>query len=387
MAATARWEDILEAVGMTPRPTPNPRWSAVAGAVILGLLVVIGLLSTRLHLPAATPAAPPVADYGPPPAGVPLLYVKDPNHPSWLIGFDWSGKPRATVKLDPAIDSVGMAPNGQSFAVGFGAKGGTGELLDRLGQPVRGASGAIPGSALPIWADDYQHTCGVSFDQQTFVSTLVTLAPGQAVKAVAELGKDQSLPNTFRIASCSFRNDQAIVVRSNAQGEPSELLAVRLSNGQLISHYALDSPELLSNVVASPDSTLVAENSSKSEVEGPFTAPTTIRRVSDWAVVDTAQAGIVVLAFNSDDSLLLFGIRPLTGGQPTTLSISDLASGQELWSYGGPGIFGNAIGQPGGKDFAIYVRKRDGDDPLADLMIVHAEGYVTDFPRRYQPAW
>jgi len=109
-------------------------------AVILGVLVVVGLMSTRLAhrpaVPAATPGASLMADYGPPPAGVPLLYVKDPTHPTWLIGFDWSGQPRGTLKLDPAIGSVGMAPDGQAFAVGFGSKGGTGEILDRLGQPL-----------------------------------------------------------------------------------------------------------------------------------------------------------------------------------------------------------------------------------------------------------
>ena len=208
--------DMVEAVSARRRPASNLQWVAAVAAVILAALVVAGLMSTRFHprasVPAATPNASPLADYGPPPAGVPLLYVKDPNHPTWLIGFDWTGQPRATLKLDPAIGSVGMAPDGQSFAVGFGSKGGTGEILDRLGQPIQGAGGAMPGSTLPIWADDYQHTCGVSFDQQALTSTLVTLTPGQLVKSVAILGRDQALPPSYRIASCSFHNDLAIVI-------------------------------------------------------------------------------------------------------------------------------------------------------------------------------
>ena len=149
--ANAMRRDVVEAVAVRSRPVRNFQWVAVVAAVLLGLAVVAGLMSTRFahraSVPAATPNASPVGDYGPPPEGVPLLYVWDPNHDGWLIGFDWSGKPRATVKLASAMP-IGMAPDGQSFASGFGAKGGSDELLDRLGRPVPG-SGAIPGSTLP----------------------------------------------------------------------------------------------------------------------------------------------------------------------------------------------------------------------------------------------
>jgi hypothetical protein len=385
-------DDILDAVSAQPRRAPNLQWLAVAAAVILAALVVFGLMSTRFQpravVPGATPNASPLADYGPPPAGVPLLYVKDPNNPSWLIGFDWTGKPRGTIKLDPSIGSVGMAPDGQSFAVGFGAKGGTGEILDRLGQPIPGAGGAIPGSALPIWADDNQHTCGVVFDSQGLNAALVTLAPGQAAKTVAVLGDYQGRPGGFRIASCSFRNDAALVVRSYSQW-PSELLAVRLSTGKVTSLYTYATPELLSNLVASPDSTLIAENSSKSvgQLQGQNAPTTVIRRVSDRAILVKMDPSFGVLAFNSDDTLALITTTPWVGGQPTALQVWDLRSGQPIWTYNGPGMFGNALAQPGGRDFAIYVRKPTVQDPLTDLMIVHADGTVTDFPQRYTPAW
>ncbi len=385
-------DDIVDAVSARPRRAPNLQWLAAAAALILAVLVVIGLMSTRFHprasVPAATPNASPVADYGPPPAGVPLLYVKDPNHPSWLIGFDWTGKPLATVKLDPAIGSVGMAPDGQLFAVGFGAKGGTGEILDRLGQPIPGAGGGLPGSTLPIWADDYQHTCGISLDPQTLTSTLVTFAPGQAVKAVAVLGSDQSLPGSYRIASCSFRNDQALVVRSS-NPSPAEALAVRISTGQVTSLVKYATPEMLSNVVVSADSTLIAENSSQSvgQLQGQDAPATVIRRVSDRGILVKMDPSFGVLAFNSDDSLALVATTPWVGGAPTAMQVWDLRSGQPVWTYNGPGMFGNAIGQPGGRDFAIYVRKPTVQDPLTDLMIVHADGTVSDFPRRYEPAW
>ena len=87
--------------------------------------------------PKASPLASPLADYGPPPAGVPLLYVHDPNNVSWLIGYDWSGNPRGTVKLDPSAPfAVQMAPDGSAFEAGGTYKGGTFQFFDRLGRPI-----------------------------------------------------------------------------------------------------------------------------------------------------------------------------------------------------------------------------------------------------------
>jgi hypothetical protein len=386
-------DDIVGAVSARPRRAPNLQWLAVAAAVILAALVVIGLMSTRFHprasVPAATPGASPLADYGPPPAGVPLLYVNDPNHLSWLIGFDWTGTPRGTVKLDPSVGTVQMAPDGQSFAVGYGNKGGTGEILDRLGQPVHVVGAAIPSSDLPIWADDNQHTCGVALDPQTLTSTLVTLMPGAAPYPVAVLGRDQSLPGSYRIASCSYQHGFAIVVRSvTNSGQPAEVLEVRLGSGQVFSLMSYGSPELLSNVVASSDSKFIAENSAQSVGQLGAGAPnTTIRRVQDKSVVATLPPTTGVLAFNSDDSLVFVYTTPWVGGAPTALAVIDVQTGQTIWTYNGPGMFGNVVAQPGGRDFAIYVRKPTVQDPLTDLMIVHVDGTVTDFPRRFTPAW
>src|ERR1700674_4205425 len=92
--------NIVEAVAARPRRGPNVQWVAVAVAAILAILVVAGLMSTRLaHRASAPVPAAPKADYGPPPAGVNLLYVHDPKHDSWLIGYDWQGQPRGTVKV------------------------------------------------------------------------------------------------------------------------------------------------------------------------------------------------------------------------------------------------------------------------------------------------
>jgi hypothetical protein len=66
--AAALRNNIVEAVSAQPRRAPNLQWVAIAAALILGILVVVGLMSTRfahrasVPVPAATaPAASPSA--------------------------------------------------------------------------------------------------------------------------------------------------------------------------------------------------------------------------------------------------------------------------------------------------------------------------------------
>jgi hypothetical protein len=94
-----------------------------------------------------------------------------------------------------------------------------------------------------------------------------------------------------------------------------------------------------------------------------------------------------VLAFNGDNSLALVTSTPWVGGQPTGLAVIDLRSGQAIWNYNGPEMFGNAIAQPGGRDFALYVRKPNVEESQTDVTIVHADGTAYDFLGRYIPAW
>jgi len=388
--AAALRRDVVTAVTEQPHSGPNLQRLAVAAAVVLGFAVVAGLMSSRLAahrapVPGSTPQASPIGEYGPPPAGVPVLYLHDPEHPSWLNGYDWSGNVLGTLKLDPSETAVGMAPDGQSFAAGFGAKGGTGEMLDRLGKPVPG-SGALPGSTLPIWADDNRHRCGVSFDQQAVAWTLVTLLPGQPVKAVAVIAHDKSLGQTsIGIASCSYRNDRALLIRT-AVSSPSELWVIRLSTGKVLLHSAYAT--VLANVVGSRDGLLVAENSPQSIGQiSPAALWTIVRRVSDKTVVAKLDPSQGVLAFNSDSSLVLVTTTPWVGGLPTHLAVIDLQSGKAIWTYDGPDMFGSSVAQPGGRDFALVLRAPDAQDLAGDVVIVHSDGTSLEFPGRRLATW
>jgi hypothetical protein len=388
--AAALRRNVIEAVSTHQRPSYNLQWVAVAAAAILAILVVAGLMSTRLGRRAGTPApaATPQADYGPPPAGVNLLYVHDPNHPLWLIGYDWSGRPRGTVKLDPTLVGVGMAPDGQSFSVGVGAKGGTGELLDRLGQPVSG-SGAIPGKAGPIWADDNRHMCGVSLDVQTLDWTFMTLLPGEAVKAGPVIAHESSAggQTSIRLASCSFRNDEAVLVRTTVSW-PAELWVVRISTGAILSHntYSYSGNATLAGVVGSRDGVLIAENSTGQQ----GAPPTVIRRVSDMSLVATLDPTMSVLGFSGDDSLALVTTAPWLGGSPIHLALIDFRSGLVVCRYDGPEGLGSFLAEPDGSGFAITLRivpNHVPDDPLGDVLIFHGDGTTTTISGRYATTW
>ncbi len=380
---------VVASVARQPRRAPNLEWLAVAAAILLGVLVVAGLMSQRLAHPAMTPVgapkASPVVDYGPPPAGVPLLYVHDPNHPTWLIGYDWTGKPRATVKLGDAQPEIGMAPDGQSFAIGLGAKGGNWQFLDRLGQPVATPS-TLPGAYSTHWADDNQHVCSMTFDQQALDYTLWTALPGQPIKRVTVVAHDPNVGQTVvSLAACSFKNDLAIAVRTTI-ANPSEMWVVRLSDGKVLSHNAF--ADSLSNVVASSDGALVAENSSQSTGQLPQGAASTIiRRVSDRSVVATLAPTIAVLDFSGDDSLMLVSLTPMVGGQASHLAVMD-SRGQTVWTDDGTAAFGGSVALPGGRDFAlIYASPGAQTIQPATVIIVHGDGSVTKFPGNYETAW
>jgi hypothetical protein len=384
--------NLVEAVAAQPRARRSFQWVAVAAAVLLAILVVAGLMSTRLlarhanvnspHASGARETTPVGGDYGPPPAGVNLLYVHDPNHTGWLIGYDWSGQPRATVKPDQP-GSIRMAPDGQSFALGLNAKGGSGELRDRLGQPIAG-SGALPGPAFPIWADDLKHMCGLSFDTHALTYTLTTVGPGEAAKSSFVTPRTQTDQEVFQLASCSFHNDRAVIVHGSG---PTEAWVVKISDGTVLSHntYAAGS---LSNVVGSADGALIAENSGVSVGQIAQAAPkTTIRKVSDGSVVATLDPSIAVVAFSSDNSLVLATTTPWVGGTPVHLAVIELQTGRTIWIYSGPEQFGSAVAQPGGNGFALLIRPPAGTGPEADVVIVHGDGTTAQLPRRFEPTW
>jgi hypothetical protein len=408
--------NVVEAVSARQRPAHNFQWVAVAAAVILGVLVVIGLMSTRFHpraiAPAATPNASPLADYGPPPAGVALLYMHDPNQSTWLVGYDWSGKPRATVKLGQAVAAgqyVGMAPDGQAFLLSPTAKGGSGIFLDRFGTPIP-SLGGLGGYFGGVWADDNRHYCTVTLDQQTFAWTLVTQGPGEAPKQVATIARDTSIGQTgIGVAACSYQQDQAILVRT-VIAWPSEMWVMQLSTGKVLSHTTMAGQP--ANLIAGADTLFTAENSNMSISGQQQGFPSTIiHRVSDGSVVATLDPAMGVLAFSRDNSLVLVTTSPSVQGHAAHLALVDLKSRQIIWRYDGPEGLGAFLAEQGGNldaafgpGFAIALTvnppqatpcggtaktacRAPVPDPLRDILIVHGNGSVTSVAGRHVTAW
>lgn len=386
---------ILETVAMHPRRATNLQWVAAVMAVLLGLAIVAGLMSSRLAVRAPTPVNPQ-GDYGPPPAGVQLVYVHDPNHPSWLIGYDWTGHARATVKLGqflPTSESVIMAPDGQQFEVRETANLELGAFLDRLGQPVPGATIAYVGNAA-IWADDNRHLCGALFDSTTGEWSLLTQVRGEAPSEGFLIAKypagDRS---SIRVAACSFRTDVAILVRTTQSGV-SDVWVMRLSDGSAIGHQFF-AAGTVANIVASNDAAYAVV------MPGPGTKTvsifdTHVVRVSDWKVIATPRVS-TVWGFSGDGSLLLVTAPSLSGVQLETL---DWRSGRTVWSEDGPYWPFSVVARPGGGDFALGLgafpiirppclanANCPAPDPTRIVEIVHGDGSSTVLPRRYILAW
>lgn len=393
-------QSVAAAVAREPRRHVGLQWIAVVAAVLLGLLVVAGLMSTRLLNRSSVPVAPkasPVADYGPPPPGMPLIYVDDPVSHPWLIGFDWSGHPRATVKLTKAVAAAGtiaQAPDGSSFVLSPGGKGAHPQYLDRLG------------NALPVpspeqlthsakWADDSRQVCVLaSLPYGTLPSPwqIGVMSLGTGAISYHPVGIDS--PNlhsgiiAVEISSCSPRNDRAILTYVWPE-RPTEVWVVRLSDGALLVHHLYPAGQL-AGLLASPDGAYIAESSAASASD-PTTlaAPATvIRRVADWQVVLPLPAYTQVLGFSGDGTHVLISKQPVTTGLPAHLEIVDWTVPHGVWNYDGPLVLDRLLFEPASGGFALaLVDAGRPQSPVNTILIVHGDGSSAPIPGRYDVPW
>jgi len=363
---------------------PNLQWVAVAAAILITVAIVAGLMSVRLaqrQVP-AYPSPATLKDYGPPPAGVPLVYVKDPKHPGWLIGFDWTGTPRGTVKLAQTVDPLtafGQSPDGSAFAYGYNGKNSTIQFLDRLGQPVGGP--ASPGYQDQMWADDGRQMCTLEWsppglNAQWRLGLRLPDAPASRTSVVA-LDPNIVVSGIIAVsfAGCSARNDEA-VIQYSYMGRPSAYWVFRISDGKTLAHLTFATNQEV-NFVASPDGTLIAENSAKSTSQIAPAAPSTIiRRVSDMSVIATLDPSVAVLAFNRDSSLALVATTPWAPGIATHLEIIEVRGGAVVWRLDGNAQLSSVLVQPDGRGFGVLLQdpRDSGVHPLVSIVIVHADG-------------
>jgi hypothetical protein len=395
---TSLRQNVVAAVTAHPRRETNYQWLVVAAALVLGVLVVAGLMSTRLARHAIAPAhtqptatAVPVADYGPPPAGVPLVYVQDPTHEGWLIGFDWAGRPRGTVKMPQPLDSgrIGQAPDGSVFGISPNGKGGFTEFLDGQGNRIRMDPSLAdwPVNAGLVWADDGKHLCGVWYPQRGW--NLITRLPSTGPTSVpVAIDPDGAIVRSgiigFSVAACGFGNDRAVITR-DVSGVEEHVWVVRMSDGKVLAHHTYAANQL-ANIVASGDGALIAENSAKSVGQIAPAAPSTIiRRASDMSVVLTLDASIGVLGFNSDNSAALVYTTPWAAQVQTHMALIEVQTGKVLWRYEGSQELAGFLAQPNGKGFAVMLKGTadSGMHPSVSVVMVRGDGSAIAIPGSY----
>lgn len=378
--------------------SPTSRRVMVSFAVLAGIMVAAGFMAIQFPPRPAAPAAAVIAlsplavDYGPPPPSVPLVWVQDPNHPGWLIGFDWTGKPRGTVKPSRAVapyDRFSQAPDGSGFGIEPNGKGGFQVFLDRLGGTIA-TSGPQVFYQSEMWADDSRHLC--TLDPRTSHWTLGLALPGAAPNPVNEVALDpSSLARSgiiaFSFAACSARNDRAVIPYSY-QGRPTAYSVVRISDGAVIQQRTYEAGQV-ANVTASMDGSLIAENSGQSAGQpAPNATLTVIRRASDLSVMTTLGPNIGVLAFSGDNSAALVSTAPLIAGQAAMLEVLDLQTRRATWTGEGTSALGAVFVQPSGNTFAVALTQPGGQNPPATILMIYGDGSrPAKLPGLFVPTW
>ena len=378
-----------------PRTRLNLQWVAAVAAILIAALIVGALVSSRIGLRGSTPAATPTTtrDYGPPPAGVPLFYLADPNHPGWYLGFDWTGRPRGTIKTGspPETTLLLQSADGSAFAVvpggGKGGYEGT-RFLDRLGRPVPNQDPA-PQYQDQMWADQGDELCVL--DSTRPMWRVGVKSPGGVPQEHTIAIDSPNLHSgiiAIRLAACSPRNDRAVLVYSYFE-RPTEVWVVRLSSGTVLLHKLYVANQV-ADLIASRDGSLIAENSNKSTgyVAGPSAPRTVIRRTSDGSVVATMDPTIGVVAFSADGAFALATTSPWASGVATKMAVLEIASGEgrAVWTFDDAGSeLAGFFVEPSGAGFAVMA-KSTGDQtlhPFVSVIMVLAYGRSSGLPGRF----
>jgi hypothetical protein len=380
--------DVVAAATTRPRREANLQWLAAAAALLITALIIGSLVSSRIALRTQTPAHASQARTATPvtPEGVALFYLKDPEHEGWYIGFDWSGTPRATLKLPAGTDpimSLSQSADGSYFILRPGAKGGSGQFYDRLGRPLSG-NGGFAGAQ---WADDNSHQCGMYVDESAGTWDLVTQVPGQPAKKIATLAPYSAGAQwLIELLACSYHTDTAVLVKI-ANSYPVDLWVIRLSDGKMLAHTAYtDNAAQYGAPTASRDATLVALNSNKASGGTNWFGPTQVVRASDGALVAKLDPSFGVLGFSSDNKTVLVTTTPWVFGTPTHLAVVAIPSGEVLWWYDGPEQLTGFFANPAGPGFAVMLQKPNepaGPHPSVDVIIVNGTGKPLLVPGHY----
>ncbi|MDP9325737.1 MAG: hypothetical protein M3O87_04275 [Candidatus Dormibacteraeota bacterium] len=384
---------------------------AVAGASVVGVAAFVvrqpspGPPTSSLQSPAATVSASGVGaetgirDHGPPPPGLPVVYVAYPEKPSWLQAVAWDGRAVGTVKLPDAvgpriyeqgtiINGVKASPDGSQIRVDDSVYDQAGRLLGRLAS----------GSSSVVWGDDNRHLCGIRYETDAS-SGLVTavlwlVEPGTPPRDVIRFAPVQAGNVSYDVGSCAPGRDR-VLIAFGAGIARTQWWLYRLSDGRLLHHEMLGSGHYIS-VATSSDATLIAANAAI----GPGAAPTTlVQRTADGITLATFPGG-EVLAFSGDSQRLIV----FHGPQDTpTYEVREINDPAQKWTYGGPDYLAAGTVEPGGQGFAIALAHRgpqlapcqdltgrncpQSQSALDSVLIVQPDGSEVDLGSGLIPGW
>ena len=333
-AASVIREEAMQAVARhQPRRPVRLEWIAVAAAILVTVAILLSLVANRLFASQIIPSTPP-------PAGVKVFYVIDPQHANAVIAYDWSGRPRGTVHLATPLatsSTAWAAPDGSSFVRMH--PDASAEWLDRTGVPVAGSGMSMFGWRSYMWSADSQGVCrlGVNGDGDWQLSTIARTGTSRVVKV---LGPDITEDPTLFLAACSFADDRVLITReTNTPPVQTELISVALSTGAVT--VAEDAKPV--GYEASPTGSVIAEN-------GVGPGNSLVTRIHALGVdVPAVQLPEEVSEF-SGDGTMAFTV------DGSALEVIDWKHQRTVWHYSAS-LHQEAyyFGEPGGARFAVGI--------------------------------
>lgn len=309
------------------------------------------------------------------------MYLQWPAAPAWLVGYDWTGTPRATVhlrELEGQTDAIGsgvaVAPNGNGFAGGA-------YTFDRSGNVVYRGAAPTKGNLVTAFSEDGRLRCGVEVatsevDQNgngTADFYLVVQAVASAPVRVTRFLHLDAIPGDmgYNVGACSNWLNRALLVRTVCCGVQGALV-LRLSDGAVLGTWSRTG----GSPVFSPDGQEVADPTWTSDGK---TVSTEVRLVLGGTVLARYGAGIEFKAFSASNRLAIVSV----GGETQVIEVS---TRRVVWQGAAGRTLARVWPRPGSSDVALAFTappvqtpcpgspSSQCTNPLDDVVIVHGDG-------------
>ncbi len=350
----------------TPSPSPSPAASPAPSAG-----------------PSPTPSPAPPPDYGAPPAGVELFYVQVPGWPAWLIGYDWAGRPRATVHLKEAETSdntqfgISVAPNGAGFVAGQYTFDRNGKLIFQY--PITGKGGDAT-----TWSEDGTVLCGVSAastmtDPATAAGYtdyyFIRRTPTTSTVTVSRFLHVDGIPGDmgFDMYACTNWLDRALAIKTVCCGIWGAT-TLRISDGAVLGTWTRSG----GGPVFSPDGQLVADP----VVDGAGnTLSTTVGTVLGGVVIGRYGAGVTFRAFSRDNR---YAVVQVGGSSGPIAQVIQVSTRRVVWQDSTSRPINSVWARPDGGDLAVAFTAQPYQvdcnssvpcrNPQSNVVVIHPDG-------------